>query len=505
MTRAELALDEQGGYVLQLTIGDKGAYLYAVFGSPIAHEDDAARACEAALRLLEIAEEVPVTDVQVGVATGRLRSGTYGHPERRTFCCLGDAVNLAARLMTRAPVGGVWVHGDVADAAAERFEWEDLPAITVKGREQQVPVRRLLARASRRRSGTDRSSASLNVMVGRDAELARLRDLWVTAESGQGQVVVVQAEAGTGKSRLVGGLVAELVDEGVPVASGEATPLATQASYAAWRGVWTDLLGLDDDSTPDEVTQAVARLDPGLVGRAPLLGPVLGLTLPDSDLTATFDGELSKTSLEDLLGRLLAAVAEEAAGVVLVVEDAHWLDPLSRDLLESLSRTIARAPVLLLVDHPSRRQRPRRPAARAGQPRHRPGARAARAGGVGRPRPRAAPGAGRTSPGARGAGDDRRPGGGQRLLPRAARRLRPGPRRPRRRQRRPRRPRAAAQPAQPGAEPDRRPAGGAAPGRGRGQRDRPGLPLAAGLRGVPRPRARAAGPRRPASPSPRPG
>ena len=56
VTRAEQALDEQGGYVLQLTIGDKGAYLYAVFGSPIAHEDDAARACEGALRLLEIAE-----------------------------------------------------------------------------------------------------------------------------------------------------------------------------------------------------------------------------------------------------------------------------------------------------------------------------------------------------------------------------------------------------------------------------------------------------------------
>jgi class 3 adenylate cyclase/tetratricopeptide (TPR) repeat protein len=349
VTRAELALDEQGGYVLQLTIGDKGAYLYAVFGSPIAHEDDAARACEAALRLLEIADEVPVTDVQIGVATGRLRSGTYGHPERRTFCCLGDAVNLAARLMTRAPAGGIWVHGDVADAADERFEWEELPAITVKGREQVVPVRRLLDRASRRRAGTGSSPAPLNVMVGRDAELARLRDVWASAETGQGQVVVVQAEAGTGKSRLVGGLVAELVEDGVPFATGEATPLATQASYTAWRSVWADLLGLEDDSTPDEVAQAVAGLEPGLVGRAPLLGPVLGLDLPDSDLTATFDGELRKSSLEDLLGRLLVILAEEAAGVVLVLEDAHWLDPLSRDLLESLSRTIVRAPVLLMV------------------------------------------------------------------------------------------------------------------------------------------------------------
>ena len=113
--------------------------------------------------------------------------------------------------------------------------------------------------------------------------------------------------------------------------------------------MWSDLLGLDEESSPTDVTDAVRRLDPRLVGRAPLLGPVLGLTLPDTDLTATFDGELRKTSLEDLLGRLLGTVAEQAGGVVVVVEDAHWLDPLSRDLLESLSRTIVRAPVLLMV------------------------------------------------------------------------------------------------------------------------------------------------------------
>ncbi len=166
VTRAQRALNEQGGWVLQLTIGDKGAYLYAVFGSPVAHEDDAARACEAALRLLEIADELPVTDVQVGVAAGRLRSGTYGHSQRRTFCCLGDAVNLAARLMTRAPAGGVWVHGDVADAAGERFVWDELPDITVKGRTQRVPVRALRGRATRRRLAAGSGSRTRTLMVG---------------------------------------------------------------------------------------------------------------------------------------------------------------------------------------------------------------------------------------------------------------------------------------------------------------------------------------------------
>ena len=160
------------------------------------------------MKLLEIPQEVPVTDVQIGVATGRLRSGTYGHYERRTFCCLGDAVNLAARLMTRAPANGIWVHGDVAEQTGERFEWDDLPSITVKGRVQEVRVRALRGRSTHRR--TRGRPAALNAMVGREAELARLHELWQAADGGRGQVVVVQAEAGTGKSRLVGELVGEL-------------------------------------------------------------------------------------------------------------------------------------------------------------------------------------------------------------------------------------------------------------------------------------------------------
>ena len=345
VTRAQLALDEVGGSVLQLTIGDKGAYLYAVFGAPLAHEDDATRACEGALKLLEIPQEVPVTDVQIGVATGRLRSGTYGHYERRTFCCLGDAVNLAARLMTRAPANGIWVHGDVAEQTGERFEWDDLPSITVKGRVQEVRVRALRGRSTHRR--TRGRPAALNAMVGREAELARLHELWQAADGGRGQVVVVQAEAGTGKSRLVGELVGELSATGVSVARGEATPIASEAAYAAWRDVWADLLGLDDEPTADRVTEAVERLEPTLVARSPLLGPVLGLAMPDSDLTASFDGELRKASLEDLLRRLLVASAKDS--LVVVVEDAHWLDPLSRDVLEGLARAASGARVLLVL------------------------------------------------------------------------------------------------------------------------------------------------------------
>ncbi|HTX62629.1 MAG TPA: adenylate/guanylate cyclase domain-containing protein, partial [Acidimicrobiales bacterium] len=112
--RAQWLIDGHGGNVLQLTIGDKGAYLYAVFGSPLAHEDDAARACAAALEVLALEGETAATGLQIGLARGRVRSGTYGHRQRRTFCCLGDPVNLSARLMSAAPAGAAYVTPEVA-------------------------------------------------------------------------------------------------------------------------------------------------------------------------------------------------------------------------------------------------------------------------------------------------------------------------------------------------------------------------------------------------------
>ena len=86
-----------GGNLVHLSVGDKGAYLYGVFGSPYAHEDDAARASAAALELRELPKITAITTLQIGITYGRLRSGLYGHEHRQAFTCLGDAVNLAAR------------------------------------------------------------------------------------------------------------------------------------------------------------------------------------------------------------------------------------------------------------------------------------------------------------------------------------------------------------------------------------------------------------------------
>ena len=346
---AQRIFDRYGGNLLQLTLGDKGAYLYGVFGSPLAHEDDAARAAAAVLELRHLEKTTAAREIQVGLTQGGLRSGTYGHEDRRTFVCLGDAVNLAARLMSAAPYGGIYVAGPVRAAAGDNFLWEQLPDLTVKGKTEPVEVWSLdgsLERVSRRKT---RFTLEL---IGRTRELALLDQRLEEAVGGEGRIIGIAAEAGMGKSRLVAEFVRVVRRRGSTVAFGECEAFGTKNPYFVWREIWRRLFGIDDsDPTERQIAGLEARLeaiDPALVPRAPLLEAVLAIPIPDSDLTRSFDAKLRKTSLEDLLATCLRARAGEAPFVA-VLEDCHWIDELSRDLLQVLTRAAANLPVLFVV------------------------------------------------------------------------------------------------------------------------------------------------------------
>jgi len=347
--RAQRVLHTYGGNVLNLTLGDKGAYLASVVGAPQAHEDDAARAAAAALEMRELESTTAVTDIQIGITYGRLRSGTYGHLKRQAFTCLGNAVNLAARLMSKAPPGQIYVSAAVRQAAGDNFNWEDLAPIKVKGRAEPVAVAAL---ASAKRRASRRQAMTELPMVGRDAQLARLAAKLDEAVAGSGRIAGVSAEAGMGKSRLVGEFARSAEHRGIVVALGECQAYGSNTSYFVWRDIWSKLFGLDDNAPEDDrvdaLTARLSAIDPALVARTPLLSGVLDLPIADNDLTAAFDAKLRKTSLEGLLLECLRACASEAP-IVVVLEDCHWLDPLSRDLLEVLARAAAGLPVLLLL------------------------------------------------------------------------------------------------------------------------------------------------------------
>ena len=349
VSRVQAILHSNGGNLLQIVLGDKGAYFYAIFGSPNAHEDDAERAAAAAIAILATTADTAITQLQIGIAHGRLRSGTCGHAMRRTFTCLGDAVNLAARLMSRAQVGEVLLTDDVRRAAPERLPCDDVGVVAVKGRSDPVTVLRLRAGAAR---PTRRALRYPLPIVGREAELDAITEACTAVVAGTGRVVGIAAEAGRGKSRLVAEAVRRLRGDGIPVVYGEAQSFGVASSYAIWREVWRTLLELDDDAPDDVQRRRLARVLGALgrshLERAPLLEPVIGIELPDSELTGSFNAKLRKASLEALLADLLRDRATRGP-VAIVLEDCQWIDPLSRDLLDEFVRAAVRLPVLFLL------------------------------------------------------------------------------------------------------------------------------------------------------------
>ncbi len=337
-----------GGSLLQLTLGDKGAYLYAVFGSPRAHEDDGARACAAALDVLGLASRTEVSGLSVGLARGWLRSGASGHRHRRTFCCLGDAVNLAARLMVAAPPQEAYVEAGLAEEAGASFVFEPRGELRVKGKAGTVAVQRLVGRPG---AGLARRRRSHEPLVGREEELGLLVGLADEARAGRGGVVALVAEAGMGKSRLVEELAAEATRHGLAVHSGAAPAVGGGAGYLAWRGIWRELLDVPEDGPVEPaLRRALAAAGPELVERLPLLGAVTGATLEDNPLTRSFDAKLRKASLESLLARYLVLRAGQGP-LVLVIEDCHWLGTLSEDLLGVICAAIGASAVLVVLTY----------------------------------------------------------------------------------------------------------------------------------------------------------
>lgn len=357
ITGAQRVLQQHGGVLLELILGDKGSYLYAAFGAAQAHEDDTPRALRAALVLRTLFDDgSPGAGAHIGMASGTLRVGGYGGRSRQSFGAQGDAVNAAARLMGLAQRGEILTSGRLRGAGAREFALQARPPIALKGRAEPMPVFALLG-PQRQRAIRLQEPDFVLPMVGRDAQEQLLEAALLRVATGRGEVLAVVADAGMGKSRLLAEGVRLALRRGFVGYGGATAGDGVSLPYTPWQGVWTPLLSLDTSQSPRQqaraVEAAVARLAPERTEAWPLLGPLLGLDLPDNGFTQALAPRDRKALLEALLVEALASAADDAAldgaGVLLVLEDLHAADALSLDLLAAVVSAIAALPVLVLL------------------------------------------------------------------------------------------------------------------------------------------------------------
>ncbi len=330
----DAALD-LGGEIIQITGGDKGTVALLTFGAPTSSPDDTCRAVAAGMRLTG-----EVTGSAIGIGTGTVFAGQVGGSVRSVYTVIGDVVNLAARLMQRAEPGSVLVDEATASATAATFAYDGWQTVQVKGKDEGARVAHLVGQRGRvwptNRLATD------GPMLGRSEQLAHAERALEPREAGVRRVVI-RGAPGIGKSRLGRAVADRAAARGWHVVAGGFVGFGDAPPYAGWQPVLRDIL-----STHGGGQAAVERLLPGSGDLTPLLGPILGLGLPETGRSAAIVGELRSELAEELAARVIEAAARERP-VLIELEDWQWADRSSARLLDVLTTRSSEAPVTVLI------------------------------------------------------------------------------------------------------------------------------------------------------------
>jgi len=350
------AVTRYGGHIAKY-LGDG---VLAYFGWPQAHEDQTERAVRAALEAVDATASVTFGDDQslaarVGIATGHVVVGDLiGVHAQEREAVTGETPNLAARLQGEAEPGQVVISASTRDLAGAAFELADLGPRTLKGYANPVPAWRVIGEG-RSETGFDAADAGVALrLIGREQELALLRDRWELAKGGEGQAVLLSGEAGIGKSRIVDAIRAIVAEDrhfrlryqGSPLHVNSAFhPIAQRLERAA------GFAAIDgDDYKLDKLENLLSISDVDTRSVLPLFAALL--SLPGDKRYGPID-----LAPEQLRDRTFAALVEQVLAlarlrpVLFVMEDAHWIDPTTRDFVGEVIAQIAGAAVFVLVTH----------------------------------------------------------------------------------------------------------------------------------------------------------
>ncbi len=315
-----------GGTLARLT----GDGVLAFFGAPVAHEDDADRACHASLEIIQAARAygallhaqrgIEGFDVRVGLNTGLVVVGEVGSDLRVEYTAMGDAVNLAARMEAMADPGTVLVTAHTRSLAGGAFDFQDMGPREVKGKEERVPTHRLTGRRI-----APREDALTSALVGRSRELERVCAAADCVAAGRGGVLAVTGEPGVGKTRLVAE--ARELRPHADWVCANCESYAQSFSYQVVRQLVFKLMGVDRALSPE----TDLLIDAGRGDALPSLTPAQ-----------------AREHMVDILRDCLVVRAAERP-LVVVVDDVQWADPSSLEVIAEMLPLADEARVLFVL------------------------------------------------------------------------------------------------------------------------------------------------------------
>jgi class 3 adenylate cyclase len=341
-----------------------GDGVMALFGAPLAHEDHARRACYAALDIQQALESYADKmrqdygiefHMRIGLNSGPVVVGAIGDDLRMDYTAVGDTTNLAFRVQGLAEAGTTCVTEETHRLAQGVFHFEALGRKRVKGKAEAISVYRLLSpKSETHRSHLGVGRTIYSEMIGRDRELQKLELQVLKAINGQGSIVNIIGEAGIGKSRLVAELKGRETMKLVTLLEGRAISIGRKLSFHPIIDLLKQWTGIREDDDPGaafyKLQQAIRSLAPEEADEViPFVATLMGIPPRGKyeERVKGLEGEpLEKLILKSLRDLLLKAT--ERSPVVIIMEDVHWADTSSLELMESLFRLAETQRILFL-------------------------------------------------------------------------------------------------------------------------------------------------------------
>ena len=333
-----------------------GDGVLAYFGYPQAHEDDAERAVRAGLGAIEAVSRVGIKSVElqarVGIATGLVVVGDLiGEGSAQEQSVFGETPNLAARLQALAEPDTVVIAGSTRRLVGDLFEYESLGDVVIKGLAARLPAWQVLRPSGVASRFEALRGSALTPLVGRDEEIELLLRRWTRAKAGDGQVVLVSGDPGFGKSRVTAELEERLYAEPHIQLRHFCSPYRQDSALFPF----IDQMGRAAGFAPTDPPAFKLEKFEALLARRPLpeedvafLADLLSLPSLERHPLPNLSPQRKKERTLEALIHGLEGLAHRQP-VVMVLEDAHWIDPTSRELLDLIIARVRNLPVLLIV------------------------------------------------------------------------------------------------------------------------------------------------------------
>jgi len=332
-----------------------GDGVMALFGAPVAHEDHARRACHAALSAMDELRAYAGTlrargldlSVRMGINSGEVVVGKIGDDLRMDYTAQGHCVGLAARLEQLAAPGTLLMTESTARLVEGFFTLADVGVRAIKGVSAEIRAFELRGIGPRRTRLDPSGLRALSRLIGRETELTWLDGILARAMESNGQVVGVVGEAGVGKSRLCLEFIRRCRARGVAVHEVHCPAHGATVPWLAIRDLMRGYFGLAPDTAADAIRQTVERqlvaLDAGFANAIPLVLEILGVG--DSG----YSPQRATTERASFMRRFCRLQSENRPGVVLL-DDAHWIDPASDELVQVIAASVRGTRTLMLAN-----------------------------------------------------------------------------------------------------------------------------------------------------------